>query len=151
MAIFSCTLLQDATLLYCYLTISLTILFRGLLTLLINSSKQNCTKKKPEQMLGKFNTDVFTFIDYISIKNIYLVLFAFVVFQARVSLCSPGCPGTSSCRSGWPWTQRSSCLCLQSAGIKGVCHHCLFIAAIPACFKFSLLRFICKFCTSLLF
>jgi hypothetical protein len=30
----------------------------------------------------------------------------------------------SVCRPGWPQTQKSACLCLLSAGIKGVCHHC---------------------------
>ena len=30
----------------------------------------------------------------------------------------------SLCRPGWPWTQKSTCLCLPSAGIKGVYHHC---------------------------
>ena len=30
----------------------------------------------------------------------------------------------SLCRSGWPRTQKSTCLCLPSAGIKGVRHHC---------------------------
>jgi hypothetical protein len=39
----------------------------------------------------------------------------FFLFQDRVSLCSPCCPQT----------QKSTCLCLLSAGIKGVCHHCL--------------------------
>jgi hypothetical protein len=29
----------------------------------------------------------------------------------------------SLCRPGWPRTQRSACLCLPSAGIKGVRHH----------------------------
>jgi hypothetical protein len=29
----------------------------------------------------------------------------------------------SLCRPGWPRTQKSSCLCLSSAGIKGVRHH----------------------------
>jgi hypothetical protein len=29
----------------------------------------------------------------------------------------------SLCRPGWPRTQKSACLCLQSAGIKGVRHH----------------------------
>jgi hypothetical protein len=29
----------------------------------------------------------------------------------------------SLCRPGWPRTQKSACLCLPSAGIKGVCHH----------------------------
>jgi hypothetical protein len=30
----------------------------------------------------------------------------------------------SLCRPGWPRTQKSTCLCLPSAGIKGVRHHC---------------------------
>ena len=30
----------------------------------------------------------------------------------------------SLCRPGWPRIQKSSCLCLPSARIKGVCHHC---------------------------
>jgi hypothetical protein len=29
----------------------------------------------------------------------------------------------SFCRPGWPRTQKSTCLCLPSAGIKGVCHN----------------------------
>jgi hypothetical protein len=41
--------------------------------------------------------------------------------QDRVSLYSPGCPGAHF--GGWPRTQKSACLCLPSAGIKGVCHH----------------------------
>jgi hypothetical protein len=31
----------------------------------------------------------------------------------------------SLCRPGWPRTQKSACLCLQSVGIKDVHHHCL--------------------------
>jgi hypothetical protein len=31
----------------------------------------------------------------------------------------------SLCRPGWPQTQKPTCLCLPSAGIKGVRHHCL--------------------------
>jgi hypothetical protein len=31
----------------------------------------------------------------------------------------------SLCRPGWPRTQKSAYPCLPSAGIKGVCHHCL--------------------------
>ena len=27
------------------------------------------------------------------------------------------------CRPGWPRTQKSACLCLPSAEIKGGCHH----------------------------
>jgi hypothetical protein len=30
----------------------------------------------------------------------------------------------SLCRPGWPQTQKFASLCLPSAGIKGVCHHC---------------------------
>jgi hypothetical protein len=45
--------------------------------------------------------------------GIWFVFFFFLVFQDRVSLCSPSCPGT----------QKSACLCLLSAGIKGVRHH----------------------------
>jgi hypothetical protein len=30
----------------------------------------------------------------------------------------------SLCRPGWPQTQKSACLCLPSAGNKGVHHHC---------------------------
>jgi hypothetical protein len=30
----------------------------------------------------------------------------------------------SLCKPGWPQTQKSTCLCLPSAGIKGVRHHC---------------------------
>ncbi|GAB1296880.1 RAD52 motif-containing protein 1 [Apodemus speciosus] len=43
--------------------------------------------------------------------------------KGRVSLCRPGCPGTSLCRPGWPRTQKSTCLCLPSAGITGLHHH----------------------------
>jgi hypothetical protein len=51
-----------------------------------------------------------------------LVLFDFCfvfVFLDRVSLCSPGCPGTQLCRPGWPRTQKSTCLCLP----VGSCPH----------------------------
>jgi hypothetical protein len=30
----------------------------------------------------------------------------------------------SLCRPGWPQTQKSTCLCLPSAGIKDICHYC---------------------------
>ena len=40
----------------------------------------------------------------------------------RISLCHPGWPATLY-RPGWPWTQRSTCFCLTSVGIKGVSQH----------------------------
>ena len=61
-----------------------------------------------------------------NIENyLYIILFfccLFLFFKTGF-LCTFGaCPGTSSCRPGWPWTQRSACLCLLSAGIKDICH-----------------------------
>jgi hypothetical protein len=48
----------------------------------------------------------------------------FLVFRDKVSLYSPGCPRAHSVdRPGWPGTQKSACLCLPSAGIKGVRNH----------------------------
>lgn len=44
-----------------------------------------------------------------------------VGFHDRVFLCSPGCHGTHSLGQTGLGTQRSSCLCLSSAWIKGVC------------------------------
>jgi hypothetical protein len=56
------------------------------------------------------------------------VLFCFVLFcfvlrggvRDRVSLYSPGCPGTHAVDQAGPRTQRSACLCLPSAEIKGM-------------------------------
>jgi hypothetical protein len=63
----------------------------------------------------------------------------FVCFEAEF-LCVPQLSWNLFCRPGWLRTQRSVCLCLPSARIKGKCHHtwlehivCLFI-----CFKISL-------------
>jgi hypothetical protein len=47
--------------------------------------------------------------------------------QDRVSLCSSGCPGMCS-KPGWPRIQRFTCLCLLSAGIKGMSRHYLYLA-----------------------
>jgi hypothetical protein len=47
---------------------------------------------------------------------------SFFFFWDRVSLYSPGCP-VSLCRPGWPCTLKSACLCLPSAGTKGMHHH----------------------------
>jgi hypothetical protein len=46
------------------------------------------------------------------------VLLFFFFFFFFVSLS-----WNSLCRPGWPQTQKSACLCLPSAGIKGVHHH----------------------------
>jgi hypothetical protein len=41
-------------------------------------------------------------------------------FRDRISVNSPGCPGTHSVNQAH---QRSTCLYFPSAGIKGVCHY----------------------------
>jgi hypothetical protein len=55
-------------------------------------------------------------LNYGTISPVFFSFFFFwffFFFRDRVSLYSPGCPGT----------QKSTCLCLPSAGIKGVRHH----------------------------
>jgi len=53
---------------------------------------------------------------------VYLVVF---FFQDGVSLCrvSTALAVLKLAQGGWPQTQGSACLCLPSAGIKGVYHH----------------------------
>jgi hypothetical protein len=41
----------------------------------------------------------------------------------RVSLCSPGCPGAHFVDQTGLELRKSDCLCLPSAGIKGLRHH----------------------------
>jgi hypothetical protein len=67
-------------------------------------------------------------------QSVYLF---FCFCRDRVSLYSPGCPAWNSlCRPGWPQTQKSTCLCLPSARIKGMCHHQL------ARFSYNLIFFV---------
>ena len=51
-----------------------------------------------------------------------LFVFLFVLGGDRVSLCSPGCPGTHSVDQAG-LELRDDCLCLSFAGITGVCYH----------------------------
>jgi hypothetical protein len=53
---------------------------------------------------------------------LFLVLFLFFEI-GFLCVALAGCPDTHS-SPGWPWTQKSACLCLPSAGIKGMRHHC---------------------------
>jgi hypothetical protein len=65
-------------------------------------------------------------------RNLFVVVggggFVVVVFFKTGFLLS--CPGTHS-RTGWPRTQKSACLCLPSAGIKGVGHYCPSLKSYP--------------------
>jgi hypothetical protein len=67
-----------------------------------------------------------------------LVCVLFFVFFETQFLCSPGCPGTNSVNQAVLETQKSACLCLPSAGIKGVRHHCLALYFYVSCI------YICK-------
>ena len=53
--------------------------------------------------------------------QVFSIIVVAVVWD-RISLCSPG---THLSRLTCPGIQRSACLCLPSAGIKGQRHHCL--------------------------
>jgi hypothetical protein len=47
----------------------------------------------------------------------------FVLFYFDTGFLCSWLSWNSLCRPGWPRTQKSACLCLPSAGIKGVRHH----------------------------
>ena len=53
-----------------------------------------------------------------------LLLLLFCFFR-MVSLCGPGYPGTSSVDQVALELTEITCLCLLSAGIKGMCYHAL--------------------------
>jgi len=55
---------------------------------------------------------------------LYFVFFFFVFFWDRVSLCSLDYPRTCSVDQAGLKLKRSTCLCLPSAGIKGMHIHC---------------------------
>jgi hypothetical protein len=52
-----------------------------------------------------------------------LLLLVVVEYRDKVSLCSLGFPGNCSVDRPASASQRSTCLCLLSAGIKGMGHH----------------------------
>ena len=71
------------------------------------------------------------FIEYFHEENWFEVLFLSFLF-CFVLFCFvlrqgfsvyPWLSWNSLCRPGWPRTQKFACLCLPSAGIKGVRHH----------------------------
>jgi hypothetical protein len=62
------------------------------------------------------------------------------LFRDGVSLCSSCCPGTMKIRLASN-SQRSACLCLLSAGIKGVHHHCQ-ISVLNGCSFLSTAEFL---------
>jgi hypothetical protein len=74
-----------------------------------------------------------------------LWLFCFVLFRDRVSLCSLGCPGTHFVDQASLELRKSTCLCLLSAGIKGMCHHCPAKTNSFVVFVVVVVLFVCLF------
>jgi hypothetical protein len=67
--------------------------------------------------------------------HFYLFIYLFIYLWVRISLCGPSYAETSSVdQTGLEL--RSAYLCLPSAGIKGVYHHCpVTEALLPSTFK----------------
>jgi hypothetical protein len=53
----------------------------------------------------------------------FFCFFFFLVFQDRVSLCSPGCPGTHPVEQAGLELRNPPASASRLPGIKGVCHH----------------------------
>jgi hypothetical protein len=67
-------------------------------------------------------------INWISSKLLIFIYLLFiylfvVVFSRQGFSVQSWLSWNSLCRPGWPQTQKSACLCLPSARIKGVRHH----------------------------
>jgi hypothetical protein len=58
-------------------------------------------------------------------QTFFFCLFVFLFFKTGFLWAAeqPWLPWNSLFRPGWPWTQKSACLCLPSAEIKGMHHH----------------------------
>ena len=54
---------------------------------------------------------------------LFFVLLLLLLFSRQGFSVQPWLSWNSLCRPGWPQTQKSACLCLPCAGIKGVRHH----------------------------
>jgi hypothetical protein len=96
-------------------------------------SKKNKKTKNKKQKKKKQYIHVWILMKVLAFKNYFfvVVLFCFFVF-VLFCVCLTGflCVAltvswNSLCRPGWPRTQKSTCFCLLSTRIKGVCHHCL--------------------------
>jgi hypothetical protein len=58
---------------------------------------------------------------HVSFVTSFFFFFLFWFFEAGFLCVALSC--NLLYRPGWPRTQKSTCLCLPSAGIKGTCHH----------------------------
>jgi hypothetical protein len=60
----------------------------------------------------------------IMLRNLMTLFICLFVFRDRVSLCSPGCPGTHSVDQAGLELRNPPASASQVQGIKGVRHHC---------------------------
>jgi hypothetical protein len=59
-----------------------------------------------------------------TVEDLFLLLLLLLLLLFETGfLCIARLSWSSLCRLCWPRTQKSACLCLSSAGIKGVHHH----------------------------
>jgi hypothetical protein len=65
------------------------------------------------------------------------MLVVVVVILRQSFSVQPWLSWNSLCRPGWPRTQKFACLCLPSAGIKGVRHHHQLITLVFVNFYFE--------------
>jgi hypothetical protein len=74
--------------------------------------------KPPTHPLRSHRQDGYKF----KANSLYIYIFNLFVSQDRgfVCVCVPMSAWNSLCRPGWTGTQRSTCLCLPSAGIRDV-------------------------------
>jgi hypothetical protein len=73
---------------------------------------------------------------YSNSKSDFINNLFFLVFRDRVSLYSPGCPGTHFVDQAG-LELKSVCLCLPSAGIKGMRHHARRKVTLKSFFKYK--------------
>jgi hypothetical protein len=73
-----------------------------------------CSVQKVIFYFNAFKTTVHSLSDLVYTVFVFMFCFVFSFFET-------GFHKYSLCRPGWPWTQKSACFCLPSAGIKGMC------------------------------
>jgi hypothetical protein len=102
---------------------------QGLLQFTVHPSQSSCLNL-PSVSITELAQETFVVVIYL---GFFVCLFLFLVclfwfvlvfgFLRQGFSVWPWLSWNSLCRPGWPPTQKSACLCLRSAGIKGVHHH----------------------------
>jgi hypothetical protein len=86
--------------------------------------EDNIVSKKQKQ-----NDAIYVALGIVFCFWLFVVFFVWFglgwIFSRQGFSVKPWLSWNSLCRPGWPPTQKSACLCLPSAGVKHVHHHCL--------------------------